>query len=128
MGLHKSKLDNAENCPIRDVIDRISDRWSTLVMLELCAGELRFSALARQIPDISDRMLAKTLRCLEEDGLVRRSEHAQAPARVDYALTPMGQSLLGPFEALVAWANSNHNAIRASRKAYAAAEKIKLAG
>src|SRR3954453_11484822 len=92
---------DAEMCPVRDVLDRVSDRWSVLVLLALSAGTLRFTALKREIGDISQRMLAQTLRRLEQDGLVERTVYPTIPPRVDYALTPLGRSLLVQIEALV---------------------------
>lgn len=107
-----------EPCPIRDVLDRIGDRWSLLVLQSLSGGTLRFTEVKRRIGDISQRMLAQTLRRLEQDGLISRSVQPTTPPRVDYALTALGHSLLQPIEALVDWAQSNHDAIRAARRAY----------
>lgn len=107
-----------EPCPIRDVLDRIGDRWSLLVLQSLASGTLRFTEVKRRIGDISQRMLAQTLRRLEQDGLISRSVQPTTPPRVDYALTPLGRSLLEPIEALVDWAQTNHDAIRAARRAY----------
>jgi DNA-binding HxlR family transcriptional regulator len=107
-----------EPCPIRDILDRIGDRWSLLVLQNLSTGTLRFTALKRAIGDISQRMLAQTLRRLEQDGLISRTVYPTTPPRVDYALTPLGQSLLQPIKALVDWAQTNHDAIRAARRAY----------
>ncbi len=111
-------LNSDEPCPIRDVLDRIGDRWSLLVLQSLSTSTLRFTALKRSIGDISQRMLAQTLRRLEQDGLISRTVHPTTPPRVDYALTPLGQSLLQPIEALVDWAQTHHGAIRAARRAY----------
>jgi DNA-binding HxlR family transcriptional regulator len=102
-------------CPIRDVLDRIGDRWSVLVLQELASGTQRFSALGRAIPDVSKRMLAQTLRKLESDGLLSRTVYAEVPPRVDYTLTPLGTSLLEPLNALVAWSDANHQAVRDAR-------------
>lgn len=113
--MHKSKAECAERCPVRDVLDRIGDRWSLLVLTELKNGTMRFSALRRAIDDISPRMLAQTLRHLEQDGLLSRKVHPTVPPQVEYSLTPLGQSLLEPVEALVAWASRNHTAIRKAR-------------
>lgn len=107
-----------EPCPIRDVLDRLGDRWSLLVLQELSSGTKRFTVLKRAIGDISQRMLAQTLRRLEQDGLISRSVHPVVPPRVDYALTPLGLSLLQPIGGLVDWAVANHERIRAARAAY----------
>jgi len=80
----------AERCPIRDVLDRVGDRWSLLALTTLEGGTLRFTALKRAIGDISQRMLAQTLRGLERDGYVTRTVHPTVPPKVEYALTPPG--------------------------------------
>ncbi|MEN9353948.1 MAG: hypothetical protein RL318_1273 [Fibrobacterota bacterium] len=113
--MHPSKASYADRCPVRDVLDRIGDRWSLLVLGELKNGTLRFSVLRRAIDDISQRMLAQTLRHLEQDGLISRKVHATVPPQVEYTLTPLGHSLLEPVDALVAWATANHEAIREAR-------------
>lgn len=107
-----------EPCPIRDILDRIGDRWSLLVLWSLAPGTLRFTAIKREIGDISQRMLAQTLRRLEQDGFVSRTLHPTVPPRVDYTLTSLGLSFLVQLEALVAWADANHDAVRAARAAY----------
>lgn len=118
MTLHSPKGSLAEVCPVRDVLDRVSDRWSVLVMHELSEGTLRFGELKAKIEDISQRMLAHTLRRLEEDGLVARKVFPTIPPRVDYTLTQLGQSLLIPLRGLMQWAAENHEAVRAARRAY----------
>jgi DNA-binding HxlR family transcriptional regulator len=109
---------DAEICPIRDVLDRVGDQWSLLVLGALAHSTLRFNALKREVEGISQQMLARTLKRLEEDGLVSRKLFPVIPPRVDYALTPLGRSFLKPFAALIEWANSHHAAIRAARKSY----------
>ena len=107
------------DCPIRDVLDRIGDRWSMLVLFKLEAGgTLRFSSLNALIPDVSKRMLATTLRRLEQDGLVLRTVLPTKPPRVDYALTDLGRSFLAPMQGLVAWAQANQALVHAARAAY----------
>jgi len=108
----------AANCPIRDVLDRIGDRWSLLVLLTLSDGTMRFSVLKRAIGDISQRMLAQTLRSLEQDGLLTRRVFPTIPPRVEYTLTKLGHSLLTKIEPLVEWAGHHHKAVKAARKAY----------
>lgn len=120
MTLHLSRAAYRAACPVRDVLDRLGDRWSTLVLQELDTGTLRFSELQRRIDDISKRMLAKTLRTLEEDGLVVRTVHPSKPPSVEYALTALGRSFVPHIDALVAWADTHHAAIRASRTAFKA--------
>ncbi len=110
------------NCPIRDVLDRVGDAWSALVIAELHKGPCRFNALKRVVEGISQRMLAVTLRQLERDGLVTRRVTDGRPPQVTYALTARGTSLQVALEPLAAWAVANQQAIRASRAAFAAAE------
>jgi len=110
----------AARCPIRGVLDKLGDKWSMLVILELAAGPQRFSHLRRQIPDISQKMLTQTLRLLQRDGLVAREVFPTVPPAVRYSLSPLGVSLLEPFGALVAWADRNHAAVEASRARFAA--------
>lgn len=105
-------------CPIRDVLDRIGDRWSLLVLAALSDGTLRFSALARTIGDISKQMLSRTLKHLEQDGLIRRTLYPEVPPRVEYELTDMGRSFLVPLRGLVAWADEHHRAICEAREDY----------
>ena len=108
----------AERCPIRGVLDKLGDKWSMLVILELSAGEQRFSALGRQIPDISQKMLTQTLRILQRDGLVEREVFPTVPPAVSYRLTALGESLLEPFGALVAWADRNHPKVLEARAVF----------
>lgn len=107
-----------EACPLREVLDRIGDKWSVLVVLCLSEGTLRFSALRRRIEGVSQRMLTETLRQLERDGIVRRTVYPAVPVRVEYALTELGETLITPLAALTAWAEQNRAAIVRSRAAY----------
>jgi len=118
MTLHRQRNGAHEACPIRDVLERVGDRWSLLVLERLASGTKRFTVIRREVGDISQRMLAQTLRRLEQDGLVTRTVHPTIPPRVDYALTPLGRSFLEPIGALIEWANANHVAIRAARESY----------
>lgn len=106
-------------CPVRDVLDCIGDRWSLLVLITLSPGTLRFTELKRAIGDISQRMLAQTLRALEKDGYVNRTQYPTIPPKVEYSLTRLGQSLLMVIEPLVDWADRNHGEVRRAREAYA---------
>jgi DNA-binding HxlR family transcriptional regulator len=115
-----SKVDWEDQCPIRDVLDRIGDRWSTLVLRELTPGARRFTDLKRSVPDISQRMLTQTLRRLEQDGYVARTVYPTSPPRVDYALTELGRSLQAHVEALVRWSEANHDSVRQARARFAA--------
>ncbi len=104
---------------MRDVLDCIGDRWSLLTLLALAGGTLRFTQLKRAIGDISQRMLAQTLRTLERDGYVHRRVHATVPPKVEYTLTELGRSLLARVRPLIAWADENHARVRKARRAYA---------
>lgn len=96
------------DCPIRNVLARICDKWSLLVLYTLSAeAPLRFSVLRRRIPDVSQKMLTSTLRTLESDGYVVRSVYAEVPPRVEYALTARAESLLPIVRTLIDWAQSH---------------------
>lgn len=118
-----SRVGNAglSDCPIRDILDRIGDKWSLLILCTLVPGTRRFTEIKRNVGDISQRMLAQTLRRLERDGFVSRKVYPTVPPRVDYALTSLGQSLLVPLEGLIEWADRNHVAVRNARADYVAA-------
>ena len=105
-------------CPIRDVLDRIGDAWSVLVLMELNKGPCRFNALRRVVDGISQRMLAVTLRHLERDGLVSRAVLPLSPPQVEYALTDMGHGLIISLSHLRDWATAHQPGVRAARLAY----------
>lgn len=111
------------DCPIRNVLSRISCKWPMLVLFTLSQrGTLRFNTLRRAMPDISQKMLTATLRTLEEDGLVVRQVYAEVPPRVEYGLTERARSLLPILDELVDWAHSNMAAIMRDRKRHAGGE------
>jgi len=112
------------DCAIRDVLDRIGDAWSVLVIMELSKGPCRFNALRRVIEAISQRMLAVTLRNLERDGLVARQVLDLSPPQVEYSLTTRGQSLYAVIGQLAHWAETNQPGIRAARAQYDARETV----
>ena len=105
-------------CRARDVLDRVGDKWSVDVIELLGADTRRFTELVRGIHGISQRMLTVTLRGLERDGIVTRTVHAAVPPRVDYALTPMGRTLLDTIRELKAWAHGHSAEIDAARLRY----------
>ncbi|XVU29426.1 winged helix-turn-helix transcriptional regulator [Actinoplanes sp. CA-054009] len=105
---------------LRAILDQICNKWTLLIVATLDQGTIRFTDLQHQIPGISQRMLTLTLRHLERDGLVSRTVHAEVPPRVEYALTAMGKSLIGPALALAGWAIEHVPAIEANRAAYEA--------
>ncbi|MCL2393484.1 MAG: helix-turn-helix transcriptional regulator [Acidimicrobiaceae bacterium] len=108
-------LEIVEDCPVREVLDRVGDKWSVLVIVLLGQRIHRFNELHRAIEGISQRMLTLTLRALERDGLVSRTVHASVPPRVDYELTELGRTLLVPLGALTEWANTHRVDIQAAR-------------
>lgn len=110
------KFIPAGNCPVRDVLARLGDKWSVLVLVTLKVnGKLRFSDVQRTIGDVSQRMLTVTLRSLEADGLIIREVYAEVPPRVEYYLTDRGLSLFPYLQALVGWAEENMEAIISDR-------------
>lgn len=107
------------NCPIRNVLSRIGDKWSLLVLFTLeWNGNQRFKELQRNIPDISQKMLTATLKTLEADGLVHREAYPEVPPRVEYSLTDKGKSLLPLIDNLLTWAATNMDDIMEARKNY----------
>jgi DNA-binding HxlR family transcriptional regulator len=108
--------------PAGDILSRIGDKWSPSIIGQLSAGRRRFSELENDIERISQRMLTHTLRGLERDGLVARIVHSSVPPRVEYELTPRGQSLIEPLRVMAEWADANNAGIVASRRAFDAAE------
>ncbi len=103
---------------VRELLDRVGDKWSLLIIGMLRTGALRFSELQRRIPGISQRMLTLKLRSLERDGLVSRTVHAEVPPRVEYELTEMGRTLIEPALGLALWAVRHQPAITAAREAF----------
>jgi DNA-binding HxlR family transcriptional regulator len=103
---------------ISDVLARIGDKWSVLVVTRLGSGSMRFNELRRAIGGISQRMLTLTLRGLERDGLVTRTVFPTIPPRVDYALTSLGRDLLDPVSALGDWATRNQAKIARAREKF----------
>lgn len=96
-----------ENCPSREVLNMIADKWTVMVIYALAKGTARHSELLHSISGISQKMLTQTLRQLEASGLVKRTVYPVVPAKVEYCLTPLGKSLLEPVTALKQWAE-NH--------------------
>ena len=112
-------LDVPERCRlVGEVLSRVGDKWSVLVVMTLGPGPRRFNELRRAIGSISQRMLTLTLRGLERDGLVTRAVTPSIPPRVDYALTPLGRSLRDPVEALGSWAIEHQQSVRTARAAF----------
>jgi len=113
------KFEMIDDCPVRNILDRVGDKWSILVITILGeSGTLRFNELNAVIGTISQKMLTVTLKTLEADGLISRQIYPQVPPRVEYSLTPLGESLLPAMSLLVDWALKNMPAIKASRAEY----------
>lgn len=103
-------------CPIRNILSRIGDKWTLLVIYTLSSNQcMRFKVLQREIPDISQKMLTTTLRTLEEDGLVIRKVYAEVPPKVEYSLTERAHSLMPLITNLIMWAKENYEGIMTDR-------------
>ncbi|MDI4236060.1 helix-turn-helix domain-containing protein [Bradyrhizobium sp. Arg237L] len=109
-------------CPVRGILDRLGDKWTTLIVIVLAQRPHRFSEIRRSIPDISKRMLTQTLRDLERDGMITRRVFPTKPPSVEYGLTELGESLLEPLAQLVTWAETSQTKIATARSAFDAAE------
>ncbi|MFJ9148283.1 winged helix-turn-helix transcriptional regulator [Streptomyces sp. NPDC102270] len=107
-----------EDCQVRQILDRVADKWSLLVIALLENRRLRFTELRREIDGVSQRMLTVTLRSLERDGLVKRTVHPVVPPRVEYELTPLGGTLHATIRSLVTWTEAHQEEIAAARSAY----------
>lgn len=106
------------DCPVRRMLDRIGDKWVSLIVGLLGDGPLRFSDLRRRIGGISHKMLTQTLRNLERDGLVKRSVYAEVPPRVEYELSPLGKTLAEPLLAIVRWTENNIDEVLSAQARY----------
>ncbi len=116
-----TKLDEHKDCPVQDLIARLGDKWSMLVIVALAHSEnncLRFSELQRAVGGISQRMLSSTLKNFERDGIVNRHLYPEVPLRVEYELTDRGKDFLIPVENLVNWIVKEWPKIESSRKSY----------
>ncbi|MDT3386279.1 MAG: helix-turn-helix transcriptional regulator [Bacteroidota bacterium] len=118
--IHSDVDELYPDCPIRNVIYRISDKWSLLTLLTLSSSSkcMRFKELQRAIPDISQKMLTATLRTLEEDGYITRTIYPEVPPRVEYNLTKRSETLLPHIQSLIGWAKENFADIIRDRKEY----------
>lgn len=106
-------------CPVRNVLNRVGDKWSMLVLFTLeSTPTIRFKELQRNIPDISQKMLTTTLKTLEADGLIIRKAYPEIPPRVEYELTSRGKSLLPLIDNLLSWASTNMDGIMQSRETF----------
>lgn len=114
-----SGMEGPESCRVlSDILDRIGDKWTVMVVGALADGPVRFNALLRAIDGVSHRMLTLTLRALQRDGLVSRRAYATNPPKVEYELTALGRSLIDPLQTLLAWARTNQPGILDARAAF----------
>ena len=121
-----SRRVSHESClNVRDVLNRVGDKWSMLIIGLLSSGPMRFSELKRSIEGISQRMLTLTLRGLERDGLVTRTVTPTIPPRVDYALTALGKTLMKPVKGLFVWAQNHTNDLQTARTKFDARQSQK---
>lgn len=119
MDTHAAAFDVLSlDCPSRVVLQRIGDKWTPLVFQVLKGGPQRFSTIRSTVQGITPKVLTQTLRTLERDGLVSRHIYAEVPPRVEYALTPLGRTLLEPLDAVRLWAEANAARILAARDEY----------
>lgn len=107
-----------QECPSREIMQRLGDKWTPLVLLALAGGPQRFSALRQRVGSVTPKVLTHTLRNLERDGLVQRTVFAQVPVRVDYELTDLGQGILEPMEILRLWSEEHVPKVLAARERF----------
>lgn len=108
----------AANCPTRQLLDRIGDKWSVLILLLLGEQEMRFNGLKRQVEGVSQKMLSQTLRALERDGLVTRNVVATKPVSVSYGITPLGSELLAALRFLIQWSETRMIDVSAAQRRF----------
>lgn len=106
------------DCPARQILDRIADKWTVLVVIALAAGPLRFARLRAKVEGVSQKMLTQTLRGLERDGMVDRTAYPTVPVSVEYALTPLGHSLVDTVVGLRRWSHAHIDKIDQARRKY----------
>ncbi|WP_029003990.1 winged helix-turn-helix transcriptional regulator [Azorhizobium doebereinerae] len=116
MDVRAAPPDHSECRAVADVLTRIGDKWTVMVVGALSKGRMRYSEIFRQVGGVSQRMLTLTLKGLERDGLVSRTVYPTIPPRVEYELTPRGRSLIEPLHALMTWAHANRAGIDACRQ------------
>jgi len=110
-------------CPTNQLLDRLSDKWVSLVVAALAAGPMRYSDLGRKIAGVSPKMLTQTLRSLERDGILTRTVTPSVPVRVDYELTELGSSLAQLMIAVKTWAETNFDEVHTARERYDAGQE-----
>jgi DNA-binding HxlR family transcriptional regulator len=108
----------AANCPTRQILDRVGDKWAVLILLLVRDEPMRFNALRRAIEGISQKMLSQVLKSLERDGLIRRRVIATVPVTVEYSITPLGSTLATAVDALRDWAEHNLKDVLSAQRRY----------
>ncbi|MFC4256142.1 winged helix-turn-helix transcriptional regulator [Croceibacterium xixiisoli] len=108
----------AANCPTRQLLDRIGDKWSVLILTLLGEETMRFNELKRRVDGVSQKMLSQTLRTLERDGLAFRTARPTVPVTVSYSITPLGRELLGAMQLLIDWAETRMADVSAAQRDY----------
>jgi DNA-binding HxlR family transcriptional regulator len=111
------------DCPTRQILDRVGDKWAVLILLLVRREPMRFNALRRAIEGISQKMLSQVLKSLERDGLIRRHAIATVPVTVEYSITPLGAGLAGAVDSLRNWAERNLKEVLAAQRRYDAQRK-----
>jgi DNA-binding HxlR family transcriptional regulator len=119
-----SYLD-ARECPFRDVLDKLGDKWTFIIFAVLEDGPIRFNAIKKHIGDISQRVLTEKLRDLERDGYVSRVVRPTSPPQVEYSLTPLGRSALEPIAQLMRWSIGSHGEVRKAREVFDRASNVR---
>src|SRR5438105_10648472 len=114
-------------CPARDVLGHVADKWTVLVLVILIEGTARFNELRRRIDGVTQKMLTKTLRELEENGFVSRRIYAEVPPRVEYTLTPLGHSLVKVLDTVKDWVNRHAGEVVTARERFARGEALRAA-
>ncbi len=106
------------DCPTRQVLDRLADKWALLILVRLAQGTTRFNQLRRDIDGVSQKVLSQTLKKLERDGLISRQAFATVPVTVEYALTDLGRTLRQTVDSFTHWAEVHMDTVRAAQVAY----------
>ena len=114
---NKKKYTDVNACPVRNIISRFSGKWSLLILCVLSENDsTRFNAIGKAIPDISPKVLTETLKNLEADGFINRRLYAEIPPKVEYSLTPLGQSLLPIIDSMIEWAVAHFSDVGARKR------------
>jgi DNA-binding HxlR family transcriptional regulator len=117
----------AAECPTRQILDRIGDKWAVLILILIREEPMRFNALRRTIEGISQKMLSQVLKSLERDGLIKRRVFATVPVTVEYSITPLGQTLAAAVDPLRDWAEENLKEVLSAQRRYDAQRSAKAA-